>query len=185
MDSRFFHLERSPSDVSGFPSWSTLQVQKKKKKVLLLLLISLGNAAGAFGVNTTFTGNAVTATLEEDSFNYVELPAPILARADLRITKSGTQLIAAGDPDGGFYLMKIVNGGPSWAFNVRMVDFDIPQEFFVYAYQIFFEGSIVEGGPAASCTIHTPHNVSCFLGQLQAITGDTQVSLLFYCYFLF
>jgi uncharacterized repeat protein (TIGR01451 family) len=145
---------------------------------LSVLAVIESDAVGGAGATTIFSGDASSSTGEEDPLNYAELSIDIVSRADLRITKSGTQLIAAGDPRGGFYLMKIVNSGPSMAFNVRMMDFDVPKDFFIHECNIFING---EGNALPSgigCTVYNPHNFSCSVGNLAPISSDTQVNIL-------
>jgi hypothetical protein len=143
-----------------------------------IIAVVQSNAVGSIGSSAIFTANATSMTGEDNPDNKAELKIDIVSRADLRITKSGTQLIAAGDPRGGYYLMKIVNSGPSMAFNVRLIDFDIAPEFFVHTCQVMFDAAGNANSGNSSCTIHTPHNVSCYLGNLDAITGDSQLNVL-------
>jgi uncharacterized repeat protein (TIGR01451 family) len=162
---------------SGFSIPPPVSATAPSCRLFALRAVFLSDCVGAFGEIVQMTGVVSAATLENDyTNNNDKFAISILSRADIRVTKSGTVLIAAGETTG-FYSFKIVNGGPSMAFNVRMTDFDIPQQFSVVAWSIDFPPN--GQPPGTFCTIHSPHNVSCFLGNLGPITGDDQVDIIF------
>jgi uncharacterized repeat protein (TIGR01451 family) len=132
-----------------------------------------GSAVGAQDTTLLFLGNTSSVVFDANTINNGKyFPVDVLVHSDVGITKSGTVLIAAGDPAGGFYQIKVINAGPSTAFNVRMDDIDLPTEFFITG--------VTTSTPTDVCTFTNSgaggrHEVHCSFGDLSPLVSAQDV----------